>query len=88
MEERGSSGATFFELSVAFLLGALLGAGAALMFAPASGVETRKKLAEVGEKAIESGKKLAEAGRQQVEKVVETAKTKAKEVKKPKKAEA
>jgi len=82
MEERGSSGATFFELSVAFLLGALMGAGAALLFAPAPGEETRKRLAEVGEKAIESGKKIAETGKEKVVKAVETAKTRAKQTKK------
>ncbi len=75
MEDRG---ATFFELSVAFLLGAVIGAGVALMFAPASGQETRKRLAEVGEKAIETGKKIVEEGKEKVAQVAETAKTRLK----------
>jgi gas vesicle protein len=44
------------EVGVAFLLGAALGAGIALLFAPASGRETRRKLAEYGEKTYEAGK--------------------------------
>jgi len=75
MEDRG---ATFFELSVAFLLGAVIGAGVALMFAPAPGIETRKRLAEVGGKAIETGKKLVEESKEKVTKAAETAKTRLK----------
>ena len=75
MEDRG---ATFFELSVAFLLGAVIGAGVALMFAPAPGTETRKRLAEVGGRAIETGKKLVEESREKVTKAAEVAKTKLK----------
>ena len=43
-------------MSAAFIIGAALGAGLALLFAPASGEETRKKIREYGEKAYESGK--------------------------------
>ncbi len=75
MEDRG---ATFFELSVAFLMGAVIGAGVALMFAPAPGQETRRRLAEVGGKAIETGKKIVEEGKGKVAQVAETAKTKLK----------
>lgn len=52
MERRGNN----VEIGVAFLLGAALGAGIALLFAPASGRETRRKLAEYGEKTYEAGK--------------------------------
>jgi gas vesicle protein len=44
------------EVGVAFLLGAALGAGVALLLAPASGRETRQKLAEYGEKTYTAGK--------------------------------
>lgn len=42
-EERG---ATAIEVTLAFLLGGVVGAGIALLFAPASGEETRRKLRE------------------------------------------
>jgi gas vesicle protein len=43
-------------MSVAFILGTALGAGLALLFAPASGVETRRRLREAGAKAVEEGR--------------------------------
>jgi gas vesicle protein len=43
-------------MSAAFIIGAALGAGVAILFAPASGEETRKRLKELGENAYESGK--------------------------------
>ena len=54
-EERGSGG-----VLVAFVLGAIAGAAVALLVAPASGEETRRRL---GEKAREGADKAAEAAR-------------------------
>jgi gas vesicle protein len=55
-EDRGAGG-----VMVAFMLGAIAGAAVALLVAPASGEETRRKL---GEKARESRDKASEAARQ------------------------
>jgi gas vesicle protein len=52
-EDRGAGG-----VMVAFMLGAIAGAAVALLVAPATGEETRRKL---GEKARESREKAAEA---------------------------
>ncbi len=56
-EQGGSAGAVF----VAFLLGAVTGAAVALLSAPASGEETRRRLSE---KARESKARAGEAARQ------------------------
>jgi gas vesicle protein len=55
-EERGGGG-----VLVAFVLGAIAGAAVALLVAPASGEETRRKL---GERAREGRDKASEAARQ------------------------
>lgn len=55
-EERGAGG-----VLVAFMLGAIAGAAVALLVAPSSGEETRRKL---GERAREGRDKAAEAARQ------------------------
>lgn len=55
-EDRGTGG-----VLVAFMLGAIAGAAVALMIAPASGEETRRKL---GERAREGRDKAADAARQ------------------------
>lgn len=55
-DDRGAGG-----VMVAFMLGAIAGAAVALLVAPASGEETRRKL---GEKARESRDKAGEAARQ------------------------
>ena len=55
-EERGAGG-----VLVAFVLGAIAGAAVALLVAPATGEETRRKL---GEKAREGRDKANEAARQ------------------------
>jgi gas vesicle protein len=54
-EDRGAGG-----VLVAFMLGAIAGAAVALLVAPASGEETRRKL---GERAREGRDKAAEAAR-------------------------
>lgn len=46
-ENRGS---TILEVSLAFFLGGLIGAGIALLYAPAPGVETRRKVKETAER--------------------------------------
>ena len=55
-EDRGAGG-----VMVAFMLGAIAGAAVALLVAPSSGEETRRKL---GEKAREGRDKAGEAARQ------------------------
>jgi len=55
-EDRGAGG-----IMVAFMLGAIAGAAVALLVAPTSGEETRRKL---GEKAREGRDKASEAARQ------------------------
>jgi gas vesicle protein len=56
-DESGSGG----RILTAFLVGAVAGAALALLFAPATGKETREFL---GEKAREGREKAAEAARQ------------------------
>jgi gas vesicle protein len=55
-DDRGAGG-----VMVAFMLGAIAGAAVALLVAPTSGEETRRKL---GEKAREGRDKASEAARQ------------------------
>lgn len=69
-------GATF----AAFLLGALAGAAVALMYAPAAGDETRRRLAdkardgrEQANRAIERGKAAFEKARRKAEEAAEDA---------------
>jgi gas vesicle protein len=51
------------DMLPAFLLGALVGAGVALLLAPQSGEETRRQLGEKGRQLGEKGRQLAdEAG--------------------------
>ena len=64
------------EVILAFLLGGIIGACLGILFAPASGKETRKKinvvLKDLGEKAEE----LFEEGKEKVQEVVEETKEK------------
>jgi gas vesicle protein len=57
MSQQGNGGGTF----VAFIAGAIAGAAVALLFAPATGEETREYL---GQRARESKDRAAEAARQ------------------------
>jgi len=62
-EELGG-GATF----AAFMLGALAGAAIALLYAPAAGDETRRKLAEKAREGREQANRAYERGRAAYEK--------------------
>lgn len=46
----GNRGSAMLEVTLAFLLGGLIGAGIALLYAPAPGVETRRKVREAADK--------------------------------------
>ena len=48
MSENRESNA--LEVTLAFLLGGVIGAGMALLFAPASGAETRRRIRETGDR--------------------------------------
>jgi len=50
-ENRGS---TILEVTLAFLLGGIVGAAAGVLFAPAAGKETREKLKDTAEKVRDS----------------------------------
>jgi gas vesicle protein len=56
----GSAG----QVIVAFALGALAGAAVALLYAPASGEETRRRLAERAREGRDQAESLAREGRE------------------------
>jgi len=50
-------------IMLAFIVGAVAGAAVALLWAPASGAETRRKLGDAVEKGVERGKDALEKGK-------------------------
>ena len=69
MSDRGTSAGTVL---VAFALGALAGAAVALLYAPAPGDETRRRLAEKARDARDRAEALAREGREFVDRQRET----------------
>lgn len=65
----------FLAVVFSFLTGAALGAGLALIFAPQSGEETRKKIKDTTDKVTDDVKKNYEKLTQETQKAVETLKT-------------
>jgi gas vesicle protein len=61
MANHGSSSGTVL---VAFALGAIAGAAVALLYAPASGDETRRRIAEKAREGREKAEALAKEGRE------------------------
>jgi gas vesicle protein len=61
MSNNGSSAGTVF---VAFVVGAIAGAAVALLYAPASGEETRRKLADAAREGRERAEGAARDGRE------------------------
>ena len=61
MANHGSSSGTVL---VAFALGAIAGAAIALLYAPASGDETRRRIAEKAREGREKAEALAKEGRE------------------------
>ena len=70
-EDNGfSSGAIAF----AFLAGAIIGAGAALLVAPQTGAETRKMLRDYAEKAEEEFRDTMKVAKRKLDSAIETGK--------------
>jgi gas vesicle protein len=64
-----------FGTLVTFLTGAALGAGLALLFAPQSGEETRKKIKDVSDKVSDDVKENYEKVSKEAQKAIENVKT-------------
>jgi gas vesicle protein len=60
---------------LAFVLGGIVGAGIALLVAPQSGVETRKKIKELAEEATEKATEFAGTAKGKVTSTIDTAKS-------------
>jgi gas vesicle protein len=59
-----NNGGSAGSVLVAFALGAIAGAAVALLYAPAAGEETRRKLAEKAREGREKAESLAREGRE------------------------
>ncbi len=59
-----NNGSSVGGVLVAFAVGAIAGAAVALLFAPATGEETRKKLAEKAREGRERAESVAREGRE------------------------
>jgi gas vesicle protein len=66
---------TFLGTVFTFLTGAAIGAGLALLFAPQSGEETRKKIKDMGDKLANEAKENYEKISKETQKAIETVKT-------------
>jgi gas vesicle protein len=60
---------------LAFVLGGLVGAGIALLVAPQSGVETRRKIKEFADDATEKASDFADSAKEKVTSTIDTAKS-------------
>lgn len=61
---------------LAFLLGIVAGAIIGILFAPAEGKETRKKIAKYLEELEEKGEEFVEEGKRKIKEIVEEGKEK------------
>jgi gas vesicle protein len=68
MSNNGNQGSVL----VAFLIGAVAGAAVALLYAPATGEETRRRLAERARDGREKAEQLAREGREFINRQRET----------------
>jgi gas vesicle protein len=68
MSNNGNSGGVF----MAFVIGAIAGAAVALLYAPAPGEETRRKLAEKARESREKAEGFAREGREFINRQRET----------------
>jgi gas vesicle protein len=62
------------SLLVSFLLGGMVGAGVALLLAPQSGIETRRKIRELADEAKEKATEYSGAAKEKVVSTVDEAK--------------
>jgi len=68
MTQQGNSGSVF----MAFVIGAVAGAAVALLYAPATGEDTRRKLAEKAREGRERAERLRREGREFINRQRET----------------